>query len=136
MGLGQVWIDIQIEARRPAFNPAEQQVLDRIEADRPQPQGLAYGGLDLAERKALQETQDLDVLALAGSPVISWAHAGLQETSQGGEGRRQIPAPERGGLVEGADLAFDERQVVQGIEDQILTLIGSPVAGDNLAGTA
>ncbi len=46
------------------------------------------------------------------------------------------PAPERGCVVEGADLALDERQVVQGIEDQVLTFIGSPVAGDDLAGTA
>ena len=57
MGLGQVGIDIQIETRRPAFDPAQQQVLDRIEADRPQPEGVAHGGLDLAEREALQETQ-------------------------------------------------------------------------------
>ncbi len=45
MGLGQVGIDIRIEAWRPAFDPAQQQVLDRIEADRPQPEGLADGGL-------------------------------------------------------------------------------------------
>ena len=57
MGLGQVGIDIQIETRRPALDPAQQQVLDRIEADRPQPEGVAHGGLDLAEREALQETQ-------------------------------------------------------------------------------
>ncbi len=111
-------------------------MLDRIEADRPQPEGLAHGGLDLAEREALQETQDLDVLALAGGTVIPGAHTGLQETPQGGEGLGQIPAPERGCLVEGADLALDERQVVQGIEDQVLTLIGSSVAGDDLGGAA
>ena len=45
------------------------------------------------------------------------------------------PAP-RSRLVERADLALDERQVVQGIEDQILTLIGSFVAGDDLGGAA
>jgi len=136
MGLGQVGIDIQIETRRPALDPAQQQVLDRIEADRPQPEGLADGGLDLAEREALQETQDLDVLALAGGTVIPGAHTGLQETPQGGEGLGQIPAPERGRLVERADFALDERQVVQGIEDQILTLIGSFVAGDDLGDAA
>ncbi len=54
MGLGQVGIDIQIEARRPTFDPAEQQVLDRIEADRLQPEGLTDGGLDLAEWEAWQ----------------------------------------------------------------------------------
>ena len=57
MGLGQGGIDIQIETRRPSLDPAQQQVLDRIETDRPQSQGLAHGGLDLAEREALQETQ-------------------------------------------------------------------------------
>ena len=35
MGLWQVGIDIQIEARRPAFDPAKQQVLDGIEAIAP-----------------------------------------------------------------------------------------------------
>jgi len=30
MGLGQVGIDIQIKARRPTFDAAQQQVLDRI----------------------------------------------------------------------------------------------------------
>jgi hypothetical protein len=48
----------------------------------------------------------------------------------------QIPTPERGRLVERADLALDERQVVQGIEDQILTLVGSLVAGEGLGGAA
>src|SRR3546814_20680498 len=64
---------IQIEARRAALDPAEQQVLDRVprvaplarprtgSADRPQLEGLAHGGLDLTEREALQEPQDLDV---------------------------------------------------------------------------
>ncbi len=70
MGPWQVGIDIQIETRRPALDPAQQQVLDRIEADRPQPEGLAHGGVDLAEWEALQETQDLDVLALAGGAMI------------------------------------------------------------------
>ncbi len=111
MGPWQVGIDIQIETRRPALDPAQQQVLDRIEADRAQPESLADGGLDLAEREALQETQDLDILALAGGPVIPGAHTGFQEASQGGEGLRQIPVPERSRLVERADLALDERQV-------------------------
>ncbi len=42
-------------SEKPALDPAQQQMLDRIEADRPQPEGLAYGGLDLAKREALQE---------------------------------------------------------------------------------
>ncbi len=57
MSLWQVGIDIQIEARRPALDPAEQQALDRIETNRPQPEGLAHGRLDLVEQEALQETQ-------------------------------------------------------------------------------
>jgi len=41
-------------------------MLDRVEADRAQLKGLAHGGLDLTEREALREPQDLDVFALAG----------------------------------------------------------------------
>ncbi len=54
MGPWHVGIDILIEARRPALDPSQQQVLDGIEADRPQPEGLADGGLDLAEWEAWQ----------------------------------------------------------------------------------
>src|SRR3546814_514985 len=105
-------------------------------ADRPQLEGLAHGGLDLTEREALQEPQDLDVFALAGGAVVAGPQAGFQEAAQGGEGLGQVPLLERGGLVERADLVFEQRQVVQRIEDQVLSLIGSLVAGDDLGGAA
>src|SRR3546814_6821175 len=69
-------------------------------ADRPQLEGLAHGGLDLTEREALQEPQDLDVFALAGGAVVAGPQAGFQEAAQGGEGLGQVPLLERGGLVE------------------------------------
>src|SRR3546814_14214420 len=42
----------------------------------------------------------------------------------------------RGAAWSSADLVFEQRQVVQRIEDQVLTLIGSLVAGDDLGGAA
>src|SRR3546814_17740667 len=95
--------------RSAALDPAEQQVLDRVprvaplarprtgSADRPQLEGLAHGGLDLTEREALQEPQDLDVFALAGGAVVAGPQAGFQEAAQGGEGLGQVPLLERGG---------------------------------------
>src|SRR3546814_9883095 len=121
------------------------QVLDRVprvaplarprtgSAVRPILEGLAHGGLDLTEREALQEPQDLDVFALAGGAVVAGPLAGFQEAAQGGEGLGQVPLLERGGLVERADLVFEQREVVQRIEDKVLTLIGSLVAGDDLS---
>ena len=73
------------------------------------------------------KAQDLDILTLAGL-----AHARLQQAAERGEGLRQGPAAQRGGLIQGADLALEQRQVMQRVEDQILALVGARVAGDDL----
>jgi hypothetical protein len=51
-------------------------VLDRIEADRPQPERLAHGGMDVLEPERLDQPQDLDVL-----PLARLAHAGLDQAA-------------------------------------------------------
>ena len=60
-------------------------MLDRIDADRAELQGLGNRGLDVGGTESLQEAQDLDVLALAGPRSIPWAHARLQQTAERGE---------------------------------------------------
>jgi hypothetical protein len=42
----------------------------------------------------------------------------------------------RGGLIQGTDLALDERQVLERIEDQVLTLVRAGMAGDGLRAAA
>jgi hypothetical protein len=39
--------------------------------------------------------------------------------------REQVPADQRGCLVESADLAFEQSQVMQRVENEVLTLVGA-----------
>ena len=111
-------------------------MLDRIDADGTQPKGLGNRGLDVGGTESLQEAQDLDVFALSGPRSIPWAHARLQQTAERGEGLRQGPTTQRSGLVQGTDLALEQRQVMERVEDQILALVGARVAGDDLRAAA
>ncbi len=106
-------------------------MLDRIEADRTKSQGLADSALDVIELEGLEKAQHLDVLALA-----RLAHARFQQTPQGGEALGQVPAGKRRGLVERADLVFDQRQIVQRVEDQIFTLVRPSMPRDHLGAAA
>ena len=55
--------------------------------------------MHLLKGKGLQKTEHLHVLPLAGL-----AHAGLQKSAQGCKRLGKIPADQRRGLVQGADL--------------------------------
>ena len=77
----------------------------------PSSECLAHRGVDILELEGLEQAQDLDVLPLAGL-----AHAGLEQATEGRELLGQHPALERSGLVEGAELLLEQRQVVQRVE--------------------
>ena len=44
----------------------------------------------------------------------------------------QVPPPQGCGLVQGARLPLQKRQVVDGIEDEVVPLVGAGVSGDDL----
>ena len=79
----------------------------------------------------LEQPQDLDELAFA-----ALAHAGLDQAPQGGEFLGQVPAGQRRRLVESADLLFEQRQVMQRVEDKILALVGARMTRDHLGPAA
>ena len=93
----------------------------------PQPERLAHGRVHVLEPERLQQAQHLDELALAGL-----AHAGLEQAAQRRERLGQVPALQRCGLVERAGLLLEQRQVVQRVEDEVLTRVGARVPGDDL----
>ena len=102
-------------------------MLDRIEADHSARDRFSDAGQHVVEAEHLQQAQDLDELALAGL-----AHAGLEQPAQGRELFGQFPADQRRGLVERADLLFQQGQVMQRVEDEVLALVGARMAGDLL----
>ena len=102
-------------------------MLDRIVADRTQAQGILHRAVKSLEFEALQKPQDLHVFPLAGL-----AHARLQETAQGRERIGQFPASQWRCLVQGADLVLQQSQVVDRIEDHILPVVGTGMAGNDL----
>src|SRR4051812_9894851 len=60
----------------------------------------------------------------------------LHQASQGSEGFGQIPTLQGGSLVEGPDLALQQREVVQRVEDEVRVSIGARMPGDDLSSTA
>ena len=98
-GLGQVRIAREVEMRGPSLDTRQQQVLDGIEADPAALHRLLHRGRHLALGKVLQQAQGLDVFPLAARP-----EARLKEAAQGVEGRIELPSPQWGRLVQGAQL--------------------------------
>jgi hypothetical protein len=127
MGLRQVGIDRQIEPWRPVLDPAQHQMLDRIEADHATGERVSDTGEHVLGAERFQEPQDLYEL-----PLAALAHACLEQATQRGELFGQRPADQRRRLVEGADLAFEQRQVVQRIEDKVLPRVGARMPGDDV----
>jgi hypothetical protein len=124
-------IDRQVEPRRPALDPTQHQMLDRVKADRTAGDGLPDASQHIPEGEYLQQPQDLDELAFA-----ALGHAGLDQATQRGELLGQIPADQRCRLVESADLVFEQCQVMQRVEDDVLALVGARMAGDHLGPAA
>ena len=103
-------------------------MLDCVEADRPQLAGLPYGGCDVVESEVLEQTQHLHVLAFA-----RLAQTRLQQTPQSPELCGQFPAGQWGCLIQCVRFPFQQRQVVQRIEDQLFPLVAAAMTGDLLA---
>ena len=60
------------------------------------------------------------------------ARACLHQPAKGREPFGNLPSGERCRLVQGPDLALDERQVLQRVEDHVPALVRAPVAGDDV----
>ena len=106
-------------------------MLDRVKADRAAGDGLFDGGQNVLGPKHLEQPQDLDELAFA-----ALGHARLDQAPQRGEFLGQVPADQRRRLVESADLLFEQRQVMQRVEDEVLALVGARMTRDHLGPAA
>ena len=103
-------------------------MLHGIEADGAQRQGVVHRALHFLEVKRLEEAKDLHVLA-APHP----ARARLHEPAKGVERLGQFPPDQRRRLVQRAELALEQRQIVQGVEDHVLAFVGAHRTGDDFA---
>ena len=83
---GQVGIQLQVQPWPPSLHPAQNQMLHRVEADGPQPDGVPYGCVHFLLREGFQQPEHVDILPLAPP-----AHARLQETPQRAEFLGQVP---------------------------------------------
>src|SRR5690349_4291784 len=106
-------------------------MLDRVKADHATGDGLSDAGQHVLEAEHLQQPQHLDELAFA-----AFGHARFDQAPQRGEFRGQVPADQWCRLVESADLAFEQSQVMQRVEDKALAFIGARMTGDHRDSTA
>ena len=81
--------------------------------------------------EVLQQAQHLHELALAPFP-----HAGLQQAAQRPVRFGQLPPLQRRGLVQGRRLPLQQRQVVDGVEDEVVLLMGAGMSVDDLGAAA
>ena len=102
-------------------------MLDRVEADGAQAQGVLHGAVEILQPEALQQPQDLHIL-----PPPRLGGARLHQAAQGLERGRQLPSGKRRRLIQRADLLLDQGQIVDRLEDRVLSLIGPGMAGDDL----
>jgi hypothetical protein len=107
------------------FDLGDDELLDRIEADRAEPDRVERGRGDERLGKDLDQPQRLDELAFAAI-----AHAGFQEPPQMLERFRKCPTLQGSRLVQGAGLLLEERQIVLRVEDELATTIDARMPGD------
>src|SRR3546814_7034414 len=89
-------------------------MLDGVEADRAKLHRLLHRRMQVRKVEALQKTEHLHVF-----PPAMLGHAAFHQPAQRRELVRQIPALQRSCLIQGIDLLFDQRQVMNGIENDI-----------------
>src|SRR5947207_10811218 len=121
----QVGIDRQVEPRRPTLDPAQHQMLDRVKADHATGDGLSDAGQHVLAAEHLHQPQHLDELAFAAG-----GHACFEQATQRREFLGQGPADQWCRLVESAELAFEQSQIMQRVEDKALAFIGARMTGD------
>ena len=95
----------------------------------PNLQGIFDGVRYFREIEGLHQPQHLHILAAA-----MLLEPGFEQTPQFGEAVRQLPTGEWSGLVQSPRLLFEQRQIVQRIEDHRLAFIAALVSCDDLAG--
>src|SRR5260370_25112200 len=79
--------------------------------------------------EALHQPQHLHILA---TTVL--LETRFEQTPQLSEALRQLPAGQRSSLIQCSRLLFEQRQVVQWIEDNGLAFVTARMPGDDLAG--
>jgi len=106
-------------------------VLDRIEADGAELKGLLHSRMQIGKLEAFQQAQNLHILAPA-----MLCYAGLHQAEQRGKLFWQVPILKRGSLIQRVDLLFDQRQIMQRIEDDVFPFPTAGMTGDDLAASA
>ena len=117
----------QVEAGRPVVEAAQNEMLDGVEPDRAQSQGPWIAPRTWASRKSSRSRKTCTY-----SRVTAIAQPGLQEPPQPEKLVWQRPPGQRRRLIERARLALQQGQVVQRIEDQLLTPVAATMTGDLL----
>jgi hypothetical protein len=97
---------------------AQHEMTHCIEADRAELQGVFDSMAYFREIEGLHQLQHLNILAAA-----MLLEPGFEQTPQFGEAVRQLPTGERSRLVQSPRLLFEQRQIVQRIEDYCLAFI-------------
>ena len=95
-------------------------MLHGVEADGAQPHRIPDGGTDFFQTKVFEEPQDLDILAGTGLP-----HSCLEQPPEVNKLLGQLPAFERCCLLECSGLAFQQRQIMQWMEDQLIAAMNA-----------
>ena len=103
-------------------------MLDRIESDRSELDGLLHCRMEVSKLEAFQQAQDLHIL----TPAML-VHPRFHQPAQRGELLGQVPALQGRCLIQRIDLLFDQRQVMDGIEDDVLPLPAPWMTSDDLA---
>ena len=111
-------IQFQIQPGRPPLQPAQHQVLHCVKAQRPQVDGIFYRCVHLLLIEGFQQPEHLHVLPLAPP-----SHSGLQQPAQRPELIGEFPALQGRGLVQSSRLTLQERQVVDGVVDEVVSLV-------------
>ncbi len=114
-----------------AFYPAQDQMLDRIEADCAELDRLLHRRMQIGELETFQQSQNLHVF-----PPTMLGHAAFHQPAQRGELVRQIPALQRSGLIQRIDLLLDQRQIMDRVEDDVFPLPAPRMASNDLATAA
>ena len=89
-------------------------MFNSVITDRTQINGMADCALHDVDLEGFQKAQNLHVFSLS-----RFAHSGLEQSVQGREDIWQIPALQRGSLIQGPDLLFYQGQEVERVKDHI-----------------
>ena len=106
-------------------------MLDGVEANRTELEGLLHRRMQVRKLEALQQAKNLHILAPA-----MLCHAAFHQPAQCGEFLGQVPALERCGLIQRIDLPLDQRQVMERIEDDVFPFPAPWMASDDLTAAA